>query len=177
MKGRAGLLVAVAGVVLAVVVVLGGIFVFAADESEPDGGQAAGPAPTTQLSRMTSDPSGTEPVPDSPYREVPEEQVEEVDGELFDVALTEGRRLYIPVRDNDCFVEHVWPRGEHADRVVVDILPRMGPPSPGATTAADGSYGCGTYNGKKGVHAVIELAEPLGDRRLVVTYDYGTPPS
>jgi hypothetical protein len=160
--------VAVAGAVVAVVAVLGGIFVFAGDESESGGGQAAGPAPTTTLDLPWRDPSSTEPVPVDPYPPVPSEQV---DGGLLGEARTAGRTLYVPVSDNECLREQVWPRGEHADRVEVEIRDLPTPPQPGVTTAADGSYGCMTYDGgPPGLHAVIELAEPLGDRRLVVTY-------
>lgn len=162
--------VPVAGVVVVIVAVLGGIFLFAGDEREPDSGQAAGPAPTTRLSAPDVDPSGTEPVPDDPYPPVPSAQV---DGPLTGHVRTAGRNLYIPVSDSaECPREQVWPHGEHADRVEVDI--RATPP-PGMTTDAQGnggyfSYGCGA--GPDGPYAVIELAEPLGDRRLVVTYGF-----
>jgi len=164
---------AVAGAIL---VVLVGIFVFATTEGEtaPGGGQARGPAPTTQLRLSYPDPSGTEPTPDSPYQPVPDEQV---DGNLINAARTAGRTLYIPVRDNECIREEVWPRGEHADRVEVEIRPLVVPLPPGVTTGADGSYGCMSYRGTDGPYAVIELAEPLGDRRLVVEQGYGTLPS
>lgn len=107
MKGRAAIPIAVAGAVVAVVAVLGGIFVFAVDENEPGGGPAAGPAPTTRLSLSALDPSGTEPVPDHPYRTVSSEQM---DGNLAGVARAECRNLYIPVQGNDCVREQAWPR-------------------------------------------------------------------
>ncbi len=165
--------VAVAGVI---VVVLAGIFVFASTEEEAGSGsrQPAGPAPTTQLRLSYPDPSGMEPTPESPYRRVPDEQV---DGNLITAARTAGRTLYIPVTDLECIREEVWPRGEHADRVEVEIRPLAVPPPPGATTGADGDYGCMSYSGADGPYAVIELAEPLGDRRLVVEQVYDAPPS
>lgn len=168
--------VPVVAVVGAVAVVLGVIFVFATTEGEarPGNGQPAGPAPTTQLPSSNPDPSGTEPAPDKPYRPVPAEQV---DGHLVIAARTAGRTLYIPVQDNDCIREEVWPRGEHADRVNVEIRPFATPPPPGVTTGADGSYYCGGDVDLDGLYAVIELAEPLGDRRLVLETVYDAPPS
>jgi hypothetical protein len=172
---KVGVPIAVAGVVVAVGVVLGGIFVFAGDESESGGGQAAGPAPVTRLSLPESDPSGTEPVPDDPYPPVPSEQV---DGDLVGMPRTGGRNVYIPVQDNDCSRQQVWPRGEHADRVEVEIRTLPVELPTGITTDAEGngSYGClGSAHGDG--HAVIELAEPLGDRRLVVTYHFDPLPT
>ena len=174
MASRVGVPIAVAGVVVAVGVVLGGIILFAGDESESGGGQAAGPAPTTSLDLPWPDPSGTEPVPDDPYPKVPSEQV---DGDLRGVARTAGRNLYIPVLDGDCGKEQAWLLGEHADRVAVEIRSLPFPPPSGVTPDANGSYGCMAYSPLSESHAVIELAEPLGDRRLVVTYDFGAPPS
>jgi hypothetical protein len=167
--------VAVAGAVVAVGVVLGGIFVFAGSEGEAGSG---GPAPTTRLSLSDQDPgpSGTEPEPKHPYRPVPAEQV---DGTVIPVARTAGRNLYIPVQDDDCVREQVWPRGEHDDRVEVEIRPLPMTPPPGLTTGADGtgSYGCIGRVESDGPYAVIELAEPLGERRLVVKHMFGVPPS
>jgi hypothetical protein len=174
MGNRVWIPVAVAGVI---VVVLAGIFVFATTEGEttPGSGQTAGPAPTTQLRLSYPDPSGMEPTPDSPYQPVPDEQV---DGNLITAALTEDRTLYIPVQDLECIRDEVWSRGEHADRVEVEIRPVAVPPPPGVTTGADGSYGCMSYSSSvDGPYAVIELTEPLGNRRLVVEQVYDAPPS
>jgi hypothetical protein len=63
------------------------------------------------------------------------------------------------------------------NRVAVEVRTLPFPPPSGATLDADGGFGCMAYGSLDGPHAVIELAEPLGDRRLVVTYDYGTQPS
>ncbi|MBB4904186.1 hypothetical protein [Actinophytocola algeriensis] len=174
MASKIGIPIAVACAVVAVGAVLGGIIVFADDGNESGGGRAAGPAPTTRLSLAAPDPSGTEPVSDNPYPRVPSEQV---DGNLSGEARTAGRHVYIPVQDNDCWREQVWPLAEHADRVAVEIRTLPFPPPSGATLDADGGFGCMAYGSLDGPHAVVELAEPLGDRRLVVTYDYGTQPS
>lgn len=125
---------------------------FADDESEPGGGQAAGPAPVTRLSLPETDPSGREPVPDDRCPPVPSEQV---DGDLIGVPRTSDRKVYIPVEDN------------------VEVEIREGLPA-GMTGDAEGngnyfSYDCGTVE-PHGPRAVVELAEPLGDRRLVVTH-------
>jgi hypothetical protein len=164
--------VAVAGVI---VVVLVGIFVFVSTEGEagPSSGQATGPAPTTQFPRSSPDPSGSEPAPDKP-RPVPFEQV---DSDLRIVALMAGRTLYIPVQHGDCIREGVWPRGEHADQVEVEIRPLPAPPSPGVTTGADEIDYCMEWASMGDTYAVIELAEPLGDRRLVVERVFDAPPS
>jgi hypothetical protein len=155
MGNRVWIPVAVAGVI---VVVLAGIFVFGSTEGS---GQAAAPAPTTQLRMSNPDPSGTEPAPGNPYRPVPDEQV---DGTLVPVAFTAGRTLYIPVREDECIREEAWPRGEHTDRVEVEIRQ--------VTTAADERQSCIGFGNVDGPYAVIELAEPLGDRRLVVEKVY-----
>ncbi len=123
--------VAVAGVI---VVVLAGIFVFATTEGETTPG--SGPAPTTQLRRPYPDPSGTEPAPDNPYPPpVPSEQV---DGKLLVPARTAGRNLYIPLQDNECTREQAWSRGEHADRVEVEIRFVLATTPSGMTTDANG---------------------------------------
>jgi hypothetical protein len=165
MASKVGVPIAVAGVVVAVGVVLGGIFVFADDEGESGGGQAAGPAPITLLSLPEPDPSGREPAPEpgDPYPPVPSAQV--VGPPVG--ARTAGRNLYIPVRDNDCFRYQVWPRGEYADRVEVEI--RELPVTPTGGTANAEAYTACSGSGQDDTHAVIELAEPLGDRRLVVS--------
>jgi hypothetical protein len=171
MTSKIGIPIAVVGAVVAAVAVLGGIFVFAEDETAP----AAGPAPITRLSLPEPDPSGMEPVPDDPYPPVPNEQV---DGNVIGVPRTGGRNVYIPVQDNDCSRQQVWPRGQHADRVEVEIRTLPVELPTGITTDAEGngSYGClGSAHGDG--HAVIELAEPLGDRRLVVTYHFDPPPT
>jgi hypothetical protein len=115
-----GVPIAVGGVVVAVGVVLGGTFVFAGDESERGGGQTAGPAPTTVLSLPEPGPSGEEPIPEpgDPYPPVPSGQV---DGLPYSTVRITGRNLYIPVLDSNCWREEVWPRGEYADRVEVEI--------------------------------------------------------
>jgi hypothetical protein len=166
---KVGVPIAVGGVVVAVGVVLGGTFVFAGDESERGGGQTAGPAPTTVLSLPEPGPSGEEPIPEpgDPYPPVPSGQV---DGLPYSTVRITGRNLYIPVLDSNCWREEVWPRGEYADRVEVEIreLPPTQLPEP---TAAEGvTYtSCRVNAGQNNAHAVIELAEPLGDRRLVVS--------
>ncbi|MFI7672150.1 hypothetical protein [Actinophytocola sp. NPDC049390] len=162
--------VAVAGVVVAVGAVLGGIFVFAGDETGRGGGPAAGPAPTTRLSLPYS--SGTKPVPDDPYPRVPSAQV---DGPLPGESRTAGRSLYIPVHDDECFQDQVWHRGEDANRVEVEIRSTPGPRI-AVTTFANGDSGYGGYCGPGPDYAVIELAEPLGDRRLVVNVFILDPP-
>ena len=142
-------------------------------------GQAAGPAPTTLLSLPEPDPPGREPTPEpgDPYPLVPSGQV---DGPLYPAARTAGRILYIPVLDGNCFRDQVWPRGEYADRVEIEI--RELPVTPtGVTTDAEGKVV--TYTayletpGQDNAHAVIELAEPLGDRRLGVNRVIGPPSS
>ena len=171
---------AVAGAVVAVVAVLGAIFVFSDTDGEAGSGsgQPAGQAPTTQLtlSNPQQNPSGTESKPDTSFPPVPAEQV---DGILVPVARTAGRNLYIPVQDDDaCTRDQVWPRGEHADRVEVEIRTFPITPPSGITTDANGngSLGCLGRVHSDGPYAVIELAEPLGDRRLVVTYVSVAPP-
>ena len=169
MTGRAAIPIAVAGVVVAVGAVFGGIFLFAGDGREPDSGQAVGPAPTTQLSQPDPGPSGGEPppVPGDPFPPVPSGQVE---GDLYPSARAEGRHVYIPVADTTCWRDQVWPRGEYADRVEVEI--RLLPPATYTTPVAVHSP-CVRSAGKDDMYAVIELAEPLGDRRLVVTHVNG----
>lgn len=165
MANKVSVPIAVGGAVAAVVVVLGGIFLFAGGPGDQAGRQA-GPAPTTRLPMAGPDPSGTRPT-GSPYPRVPDEQV---DGSLVPPARTAGRTLYIPVRDGECVREEAWPRGEHADRVEVEIRFLPVPIPSDATTGPDGTveFGCFGYGEEDVPYAVIELTEPLGDRRIVV---------
>lgn len=178
MGNKVSVAVAVAGVVVAVVAVLGGIFVFSDPEGEAGAGNgpATGPAPTTRLILSNSGPapSGTRPTPDDRFPPVPSEQL---DGIVTPVARTAGPNLYIPVQEDDsCTRDEVWPRGEHADRVEVEIRSLVNTSAHGVSLDANGN-GCLGRVHSDGPYAVIELAEPLGDRRLVVNRVHPASPS
>jgi hypothetical protein len=164
---RGSWVIAGAAAGVAAVLLAGGWFLLDRPETDAAGASTPEVAPTTVLS-FPADPSNGSPPP-NPYPTVPSERVRGDDAYSSRVRTsTDGRRLLVQVTESDCFGEEVRLRGEHADRVEVEIRPVAKPPPPGVSTGPDGSYGCMSYSAADGSYAVIELREPLGDRAVVL---------
>lgn len=136
------------------------------------GGRDTGRAGSTPLATTTvlswpPDPSDGSDPPD-PYPTVPSTQMRGDDMSAWAVRTDADGRLLVQARESDCSADHVRLLGEHPDRVEVEIRTVAKPPPPGVTIGPDGSYGCMSSGGSEGPYAVIELAEPLGDRAVVI---------
>jgi hypothetical protein len=164
---RSSWVIAGAAAAVAAVLLAAGWFLLGRPEAGEAGAAPPAVAPTTVLS-VPPDPSDGSTPPD-PYPTVASDRVRGDHVSPWTVRTgSDGRQLLVQVADTDCYGEEVRLRGEHADRVDVEIRMVAKPPPPGVSVAPDGSYGCGSYGSADGPYAVLELREPLGDRAVVI---------
>jgi hypothetical protein len=162
---RSSIVIAGAAALVAAML-LGGWFLLGHRGPEDTTTGSPQPAPLTTLERP---PGSSTSSRRDPYPTVPSTQVQADDG--HDPRMQtgkDGRQLLIPVYETDCSLEEVRLLAERHDRVELEIRTIVKPVPPGASIAADGSYGCMSYLPLNGPHAAVELRAPLGNRTVII---------
>jgi hypothetical protein len=154
--------IAAAAAGVAVVLLAGAWLLLGERETVKAGATPPEVAPTTELSWQPDPSDGSTPA--NPYPTVPPAQLRGNDMSAWMIRTDKaGRRLFVQVMETDCTTDEVRLRGEHQDRVEVEVRTVIKP-----VLSAPGGYACGGVFTADGPYAVLELSEPLGDRAVVV---------
>ncbi len=160
---------AVAAAVAMVAVLLVGVWLVLDGPRSAEAGNAV-PDDVARTTVLTAPPDPSDgSTPPQPFPTVPSAQVQGQHLAPWGVrTAAEGRQLLVQLLETECSSEEAHLRGEHPDRVEVDLRTVVKPPPRNADIGPDGSYGCVGIGTADSPYAVIDLRIPLGDREVVI---------